>query len=298
MRVVKQRILGLLNRGEMLNQAQGLTAMPTPEMKKKFWTDYGAAQEFRSKLAPMPATPVALAPLSETGEAYVRDLEGTDSFQESFGGKRYGFARVPLDRLSPLQTFTNVTPKLTPPDPRDERALLEYCLPLDARIKSEVMITGQGARFTTDRYGMTVAHVKRRIREGQLVLSFEHPNLLQIVRAGNTLVIFNGTHRCLELLAAGFKEAPAIVLSHPDPNEIEWPSNPGMWKREFIFAQPRPPQFGPRPPLLSDFLTPLAVEAQVVLLPSVVDVAIGASSPVAMPQQVPMQMPMQLIQAG
>ncbi len=272
---VRQRILAFLSRREIYIQAQSLFALPTAALKRQFWADYAAARAAIATLQPLPGPMPALAPLPSGAAGHVAALEASDAFQENFGGLAYAFAEVPLDRLIPVQTFVNVTPALPPPSQTNYQELLDYCLPLDASVPTDIIQTAGGIRFLSNRYGLGTSHVRRRLVQGKVILSFEHPNLLQVQQFAGYLIVSNGTHRVYELVRAGFTSAPAIVISRAFIDEVEGLDVPGMWSKGFIFTQPRPQHWGVRPPLITDFLSPVAVETDVLLTGSVVDVTIA-----------------------
>jgi hypothetical protein len=293
MAVVRQKILAaFLTRNEVLAQAQMLTAMSDALAMARFWADYTTARTKLSTIQPMPTTAPEIRPLPSAARSHLDQVEASDSFQESFGGFGYSFHLVPIDRLTPIQTFCNLEPEIPPPDPDDLDAGLEYALPRDSIVPGEVTITPTGIRFSSPRYGMGLQHVRRRIREGKAVLSLEHPNLVQIRKFGNVLVLANGTHRAFEMARNGRTHTPAIVIEHRNPAEFEWPTGPGFFNPQFLIASPRQPVQGARPPLLLDFLTELAVECSVNVLPSVVDFNIGAASASQAPgaQQIAIQL--------
>ncbi len=277
MAVMRQRILAaFLNRNEVLAQAQLLTAMGDAKAKARFWTDYAMARTKLTSIEPLPTGDPQFRPLPAEAQAHLARVEATDSFQESFGGLNYSFQSVPIDRITPLQTFCNLEPRMPPPESKDLMALLDYTLPVDAAILGEVMITPSGVRFSSPRYGMGLQHVHRRVQQGRVILTFEHHNLVQVRRFGNVLILGNGTHRVMEMARDKRTQIPAIVIEHRSPAEFDLPQGPGFWNAQFLLASPRQPTQGARPPLVVDFLGDLSIECMVNVLPSVVDVSIGA----------------------
>jgi hypothetical protein len=275
--VVKQRILAaFLNRGEVLVQAQALAALGDAKAKARFWEDYAVARTKLASIQPLPTGDPQFRPLPTEAQAHVARVEATDSFQESYGGFSYSFRSVPIDRISPLQTFCNLEPRMPPPESKNTAALLEYALPVDSAIPGEVMITGNGVRFSSPRYGMGLQHVHRRVEQGRVILTFEHPNLVQVRKFGNVLILANGTHRVMEMARDKRTHIPAIVIEHRSPAEFDLPQGQGFWNGQFLLANPRQPAQGARPPLVVDFLSDLSIECKVNVLPSVVDVSIGA----------------------
>src|SRR2546427_1132459 len=90
--VIKQKILAaFLSRNEVMAQAQMLAAMSDASEKARFWADYATARAKLGTLGPMPTTAPQLLPLPSAAQDYLKRLEGTDSFQESFGGLTYSF---------------------------------------------------------------------------------------------------------------------------------------------------------------------------------------------------------------
>ncbi len=276
MTTIRQRILAAyLNRNELLAQAQGLAAVPDPAEKARFWAAYRTARSELARLQPAPSTPPLLTDLPTEARPYLERLEGTSAFQDGFGGFEYRFMSVPIDRICPLQMFSNLEPALSPPPVSDLDATLNYALPNDASIPGETVITPAGFRFTSPRYGHGPQNLRRRLSGHQVVVSFEHVNLVQVRRFGNTLVMFNGTHRAVEMWRAGITSIPAIVIEHQNPGEAEWPTGPGFFATGFLLANPRQPPQGARPPLIPDLLSNLSVECQITTTPTVVEVGFG-----------------------
>jgi hypothetical protein len=234
-----------------------------------------AARTRFGTLQALPETPPELQPIPEDASDHIRQVETTDSFQENFGGLAYKFHMVPLDRLVPVQMFCNLEPEMLPPDSSDLTGLLNYALPPNPSIPSEAIITPGGFRFSTSRYGMGPQNVRRRIHNGKVILSFEHLNLVQVRRFGNILVLANGIHRAYEMAHAQRTHIPAIVIEHKDLNEHQWPTGPGFFNAQFLTATQRQPAWGARPPLIPDFLTDLAAEFPVNLVPSSVEMNIA-----------------------
>jgi hypothetical protein len=160
---------------------------------------------------------------------------------------------------------------MRPPAPGDLRSLLDYCLPPIVEIGNGVMLTDGGARFWSDRYGHGLQNVVKRVEGRRLILSLEHPNVLQVRKVNGRLIVYNGNHRAYELMLAGHKTAPALVIEHTNPGEVQWLQGPMFWNQQFLM--------GERPALISDFNTALAVECRAMLMPSVVDVYIGSAPP-------------------
>jgi hypothetical protein len=297
-KTVKQRILaGFLTRDEVMTQAQSLAAMTGAAEKQRFWADYKAAKTYRTTLAVQALPTPQSSPMPATAAAHLDAVRATDAFQEHFGGTDADFKSVRLDAVQPLQIFTNVQPRLTPPAVGDSAGLLNYCLPVDPTIPADVRITDAGVQFTTDRYGHGPQNVRRRIIQGQVHVTFEHPNLLQVVHVHGTfngqqvdrMILINGNHRAYELLAAGHTEAPALVIPVSDGNQLGRvvPQGQGFWSLQFmLFAGTQVMPTEPRPTYVSDFSSPLAIEATCVLVPSMVEITVGvppAPTPAAAP---------------
>jgi len=275
--VTRQRILAaFLSRNEVMAQAQMLAAMSDASEKARFWADYATARTKLATLGPLPTTAPQLLPLPSEAQDHLKRLEGTDSFQESFGGLTYSFQSVPIERITPIQIFCNLDPQMPPPESKDLMALLDYALPVDPAIAGEVMITPSGVRFSSPRYGMGLQHVHRHTEQGRVILTFEHHNLVQVRKFGNVLILANGTHRVMEMARDKRTHIPAIVIEHRSPTEFDLPQGQGFWNAQFLLAGPRQPAWGARPPLVIDFLDDLSVECKVNVIPSVVDVNIGA----------------------
>ncbi len=293
MTTVKQKILAaFLTRNEILALVPMLNTISDHAAKAKFWADYATARTKFGTVQALPLTPPQLLPIPQEANDHIRQVEATDSFQENFGGLAYKFHMVPIDRLVPVQIFCNLEPEILPPDSNDQAGLLNYALPPDPLIPSEAIITPNGFRFTSPRYGMGPQNIRRRIHDGKVVLSFEHLNLVQVRMFGDTLVLANGIHRAFEMARAGRTHMPAIVIEHKDLNEYQWPTGPGFWNAQFLTATQRQPAQGARPPLVTDFLTGLAVECAVNVVSSLVEMNISApgNPPAAAAQPIAIQL--------
>lgn len=293
MPVGKQRVLAaFLPRNELLQQVQVLSAVPNPQEMVAFWAGYKAARAAFGTLQPAPTGPPQLLPLDPGSDAHISRVEGTTAFQEAFGGTGYSFLKVPIDRLTSVQIFCNVDPPLPPPSPVSNAAILEYALPPDPTVPAEVSVTPSGFKFLSTRYGLGPSNLKRRIRDGAATFSFEHVNLVQVRKFGNQLILFNGTHRALEMHLAGHAHIPALVIEHRDSGEVEWPTGPGFWNVPFLLGNPRQAAHGARPPVIPDFHSNLSVEYRVMLSPSVIDLNLGG--PQVVPQVQLQQVPIRL----
>lgn len=281
-RQTRQKMLAaFLGRNEILQRAHGLTLFNTPAERATFWNHVGEAQTARRGLPTEPWTAPRLTPLPGEAEPYVRQLVATEAFQEAYGGLSCGFALVELARLIPVQTFVNLEPQQIPPALDDLQGLLKYCLPLDSLIPAEAVLIPNGVRFCTDRYGHSINNVRARLKGNKVIVTFEHVNLLKIVKIGDRLIALNGNHRAFELLEAGHEVAPALVVQYGNANEVQWPQGAlgSIWNADFMLTSPRPP-------IIRDFLSPLAVEYEAPILPSFVDVYIGSppAAQAALPQ--------------
>lgn len=83
----------------------------------------------------------------------------------------------------------------------------------------------------------------------------KHLNLIQVAHCQGRYFLFNGYHRVVDALAAGIAELPALVVEVLNPLELQLPGN-GLFNALFILGSPRPP-------LLSDFSTPAAMDVRV-----------------------------------
>ena len=276
MKIVKQKVLaGFLNRNDVLAQSQGLNFFHNVASKKQFWIDFHQAKTFRTLMAVVPIPTPTLTPLPATAAPYITRLENTDSFQESFGGRQYSFQSVNISALQPGQTFANIDSQRNPPSQNNLQALLKYCLPINSTLEAGVTHTPTGIRFITNRYGHGMQNLRVRIKKHKAIFSLEHPNLIQVWNfigninglIVNRLIIANGNHRSLKLLNAGYSNIPALVLNTSDMAELSMsiPQGLGFWNANYQIMDPRPP-------LISDFMSPLAIEYPCVLPESVIDV--------------------------
>jgi hypothetical protein len=283
---LNQRILaGFLTRNEALIHANNLAYMPSPERRKSFWTAFKDAHVYREQLQFSQPTALILKKLNKATQPQLDAIEASNAFQENFGGLSYEFQEVNLDALLPIQLFANLEPKLTPPLPNEKKALLNFCLPIDTEIPSEIHITPTGVQFRSTRCGHGPTNIRWRIVNGQVYASFEHTNLITVIHfdglvngiAIDRAILINGTHRTLEMLKAGHKTVFAIVINVKTQEELATlcPQGFGMWNLDVVlFAGTGLVNFPllPRPAILSDFLTPLGIEVPMDLLPSVVNI--------------------------
>ena len=280
--MARQALLAaFMTREQVLAHAQQLSAMPDADSKAEFWAAFQRAQRARQSLEPASETPPTVLPLPSGAADHLKAVSSSEAFQEDFGGLDYMFASVPLNRVSPLQTSCFLEPRHTAPDLIDFDRILEYTLPASPTVRGDLSRIPQGVRFSSPAYGLGSSIVRRRVRDSTCHLTFEHVNLVQVLRFGNSLVLANGVHRCLELLRRKTSEVPAIVVSYSDPGRYAWPTGLGYWAPQFLLSNSRNRQlFGPRPPFLSDFLTDLAIECDVFQIPSIIDVTISAAEPI------------------
>jgi hypothetical protein len=276
MRRVVQRNLSFLARNEFLNQIQGGMCLDSVSFRNVM-NSFVAAKTGIPLLGPLTPITGPFAAIPSTLQHHITTIEASQPFIEAFAGLSYSFGYIPLASLIPVQTFVNLDNDPVR-DVANDLEVLKYCLPEDFSVPHNVIPTMTGFRFVTPRYGMGSHNIRRRIENGNVVLSFEHVNLVQVQRIGDKLILTNGIHRCFKLLSAGLTHVPALIVQRSSVEEVENLNQPGVWTTQFIFSHPRPPHWGPRPPILSDFLSPIAVDAEILLGESIIDLSISMSS--------------------
>lgn len=251
----------------------------SPAAVQSFWNTFERAASLKSTLQPLPPS---AAPRRLDGDPHFDLVRSGTIYQREFGGTGAYFAEVPLESLVPIQTNVIVQPKrpVNTPAPGEGDALLHYCLPVETRIRAEVVFRQGGVRLLTDRPGIGSNQLCYRFKDGALEISLEHLNLFQVRRIGNRNLCFNGSHRAVELLSAGHSTAMALVIEHGDMTTVPWPQGRQFWSVQTLMTS--------RPPLFTDFLSEIAIECPVMLQQAFVDLDIAVARPdAALPAQIP-----------
>lgn len=204
------------------------------------------ARQRRASRGAMPAPEVTPAP--EAWRDHLQRVAARPLFQRLYAGRPWQFAAVPLDALVCVQPFLNYT-FAGSRAADDEPGMLRLCLPAEPE-RLEVWggiaeaETPAASFYTWDpNVHVTAAKVETH---SQLRVTFTISKtavFLQVARIDGRLYLKNGTHRAVGLAAAGFRHLAAIVVDHPDHDEL-----PRILPRRILA--------GPCPPLIGDFLDP------------------------------------------
>lgn len=279
-KTVKQKILAAyMNRNDVFMLTNLMNAFPDVKSKKEFWDNFNRAHLALLNIPVTPLPPPCLSDISKTAIAHISTIENTDAFQHHFGGVKYSFQNVELASLQPIQMFVNSESQTDAPSTKQSKALLNYCFPKDMSVEADLFHTQTGVRCITSRYGLGPNNVIRKIKFGNVSFSIEHPNYLQVVRVELTnnsgqlidrTLILNGTHRAYELLKAGHVKVPAMVYQVTDLQTLtaQIPQGPGMFTTDFLINNPRPA-------LLNDFISELAIDSYGLIVPSILDINIS-----------------------
>lgn len=176
-------------------------------------------------------------------------------------------ALVELDRLVVFQKMINLgyAEQLRDLLPKDASAedVFDFALPTDRRYDPPIQtgVLGHNAwGFTSvskDLRALDVQVIDPRSIAGlsaggspaavlAVVVGYG-PNLLTAYRAGDRLVLKNGSHRAYALRAAGHDRVPCLIENMSRPEELELLGSDEVQQRPELYLQ------APRPPVLKDF---------------------------------------------
>jgi hypothetical protein len=206
-----------------------------------------------------------VAELEQKYKDYLIKLQATALFQESLvGSSSFKFASIELSRLRCLQGHLNLEylNELIhdAPEPGDEDATIEFCLPL--RVDSKGMEILPSAETTSNSLLLVSQNLNFRVAgflqiEDQannrkftaVVYGFGCPQI-QVVEHKGAYIIKNGHHRAFSLLKKGHRMAPCVLLS-TEGYPHQGPPGVGMLSIESVMSE--------RPPFLADFDSEAAI---------------------------------------
>lgn len=171
-------------------------------------------------------------------------------------------------KLVPIETLVAFQPAVTQTAYETDLAatesvldLLEFTLPVDAaplvedqRIRDNFF---SGWQFVTRSPNVHVSGPHHSRSDGNdttiATVSFDlksNPNFVYVAHFDDRYILKNGYHRVYQLLAAGETHVPAVVIE-ADTYDETGANQSGFFDRELVMSE--------RPPLLTDYETPIAV---------------------------------------
>lgn len=208
-------------------------------------------------------------PDTEEVNSYLDQFKATNHFKEVLGGlpeESWEFKMVPLDKLVAFQKIVGTNAYQDIPTSDDGLvSLLEYCLPaggdnllIPRNIQSQDG-SRVGVQFTSRNpnigiKGLEYHQVEQDDRPASVEVNFKitsDPNFVQVAKFGGRYILKNGYHRSYHLYKSGEDYIPAVVRSANSYQETGG-ANPSHFGQQLVM--------GPRPPLLTDFDTDVAVE--------------------------------------
>lgn len=202
-------------------------------------------------------------------EHYLGRFKESDNFQDVFGripSQSWSIKLVPIESLVAYQPHVTTTAHQEIPT-SDEGLLdvIRYCLPVD--VKNYLMDTirrsspnSADVQFVSrspnvNLVGPWISQIEDR-PEGNVSVTFNiqtRPNFVQVAHFRDRYILKNGYHRCYQLLAAGEAHVPAVVRE-VDSYDDTGAKGSGWFQDGMIL--------GPRPPLVVDYLTDVAVDLE------------------------------------
>lgn len=195
-------------------------------------------------------------PIPSELEAAARGLEGREVFQREYARKadvRLGM--VPLDSLlSPqpaadLDYVDELMGRLVPV--ADPAADFPFAFPEAS--PSDPLVAGPTVIFNEETSNLIINPIPEWHRAGDDVLvslrASARPNYLWVAEMAGRLVLLNGVHKVLAAIRAGRSMLPAVLRTANSIPEL------GLQQPPTFLAH----LLAPRPPLVSDFLQPIAV---------------------------------------
>jgi len=217
---------------------------------------FAEAQNRVAQLPPYVAE--APAPLPADLGAAAQGIESRPVFQREYAAKaRVSFGVVPLRSLITPQAVADLdyVDDLLYEVPHADDADANFHFSFPAGSVPEPAVIGNTVMFTTFAPNLAVVPVPsyRTDADGfEIVVKVQpRPNYLYVATLRNTanrLLVANGVHHVLALLKAGRTHAPALICDAGGIEEIGLPPTTLL------------SQVGaPRPPLVADFLEPVAI---------------------------------------
>jgi len=229
--------------------------------RAKFATDYATACDHVNSIRQRREPEVV--PLDD--HTHLKALQTEPTFQE-FGspGGPIQLVKIDVGKLvvaQPRVDWSHVEKLIAQaPEPGDELALLQFCLPLQqnapvVQVQTNFSPGTQTLSFIADNADFRICGpVIEPVGNGRAALGFMiGPGLQQmsVVSFSGRYVINNGYHRAVALAARGHVEVP-VLLVHGTQLAHTPAARPGMFQPSLVF--------GDTPPRVEDFLSPAAVD--------------------------------------
>jgi hypothetical protein len=206
-------------------------------------------------------------PLPKAMQAHVQKLTGMKSFQDTFNTVPVAFGMVELGTLVAYQQCVAASNidylRSSLPDPATAAQLIKICLPLTPPDSAFKLARREGDQFVfiSDHHDarflgpqlLDPAQIQDFSVTGHakavLALPFGFTtNVLNVVRFGSRMVLNNGYHRALALLARGITHAPCIIQVCAHWDDVALAGARTIYNQgETYFSHPRPT-------MLKDFL--------------------------------------------
>lgn len=250
------------------------TGVIEPESRLEFRQLARSARKKPLQLAPL-ASPAEMGDPDPSVADLVSGLTGRPMFEECYAGFGARVAKIPLAGLvtpqwsADMDFVGELRGRL--PSASDERALFEYCFAEDELGEASVIHGGQAwigvvnvPRGQPPRIGKLVAQHSLDRRSVTFSISLDaRPHLVHVVglqtviqqglsqSLSQRILVLDGVHRLLALLADGREHAYALVLDELPASQIAaymGGGGPGVLLDAATSA--------PRPPRLDDYLDP------------------------------------------
>lgn len=213
---------------------------------------HAAAVAAAGALAPVQFGPTPM-PLSAAEQAWVKHVTATPLFRTSFGLQGWRVARVPLASLVVWQPMVDAPLDEAPPITTEEE-VVQALLPEPPAFhlsKGSVAADGQGGvravlmsadpnhdlDISLDDEGAGGLRIRLRPRT----------NIAHAMPLNGRLVVLNGYNRLVRLAAAGYTDAPILLLDQGHHAAGPIADRPGFLPLQFVTN-------APRPPVITDFL--------------------------------------------
>jgi len=209
-------------------------------------------------------------PNEQNVQDYISDFTNSDYFLEVFGSinsSYWDIKMIPIESLVAWQPYvTTQAHKEIPTTDQGIIDTLQYCLPADVKNYIQTNIESHSKSSASVRVVSRSPNIdfrKPKIQSisdrpaGNVSIDINivaRPNFVTVVKFGNRYILKNGYHRCFQLLKAGEKYVPA-VLRYGQNFQQTGAADSGWFGQGMILGQ--------RPPLVSDFLTDVAVDMDI-----------------------------------
>ena len=226
----------------------------------------------QTKEAGAPDKPTVL-PIPKAMQPHIRKLSGMKSFKDTFDSVPVAFGMVELAKLVVYQqtvTQSNVNfLQASLPDTATDVQLATLCLPLTTPASTLTLARREGDQFVFISNHHDARFLGPQLLDPAQIRDFSvtghaktvlalpfgfTTNVLNVVRFGSRMVLNNGYHRALALLARGITHAPCIIQVCAHWDDVALAGARTIYNHgETYFSHPRPP-------LLKDFLNKKLVQ--------------------------------------